>query len=101
MIFFFFERLGHMHENKTFFLFYNFLQCFDEKQVFQYRICKPILSKVDKTLWEITHFERIFFCKFFLDWAAPGLTILVLFGVVWPSKQCSDKEDEEEREANL
>jgi hypothetical protein len=43
-----FERLRRMHENKTFFLFYNFLQCFDENRVFKYRICKPILSKVDK-----------------------------------------------------
>jgi hypothetical protein len=28
-----FERLGRMHENKTF-LFYNFLQSFNENQVF-------------------------------------------------------------------
>jgi hypothetical protein len=36
MIFFLiFERLGYMDENKIYiFLFYNFLQCFDENRVF-------------------------------------------------------------------
>jgi len=78
-----------MHENKTFFLFYNFLQCFDENGVFKYRICKPILRKVDKN-------NVVFFLK--KIWTRPHPAQPFWSG---PVHSVGDEEDKEEREADL